>query len=98
MRPVVFIRISLRLSLQNTAELLDPNSLTQTGTKTGGGQERCSGWNINAAGIVDCAACRTTEYGHRDDKEKKLRQRLALATSTENVASMRTNRFDTYLS
>ena len=36
MRLAVFFQLRLRLSLQNTAELLNPNSLTQTGTKTGG--------------------------------------------------------------
>jgi len=36
MRPAVFFQLRLRLSLQNTAELLNPDSLTQTGTKTGG--------------------------------------------------------------
>ena len=37
MRPAVFFRLRLRLSLQNTAELLNPDSLTQTSTPTGGG-------------------------------------------------------------
>ena len=36
MRLAVFFQLRLRLSLQNTAELLNPDSLTQTGTKTGG--------------------------------------------------------------
>ena len=35
-RQAVFFQLRLRLSLQNTAELLNSNSLTQTGTKTGG--------------------------------------------------------------
>ena len=34
----VFFQLRLRLSLQNTAELLNPDPLTQTGTKTGGQQ------------------------------------------------------------
>jgi hypothetical protein len=34
----VFFQLRLRLSLENTAELLNPGSLTQTGTKAGGGQ------------------------------------------------------------
>ena len=38
MRLAVFFQLRLRLSLQNTAELLNPDSLTQTGTKMGGGQ------------------------------------------------------------
>jgi len=37
----VFFQLRLRLSLQNTAELLNPDSLTQTGTKTGGGGHNC---------------------------------------------------------
>ena len=36
MRPAVFFRLRLRLSLQNTAELPNPDSLTNPGTKTGG--------------------------------------------------------------
>ena len=32
----MFFRLRLRLSLQNTAELLNPDSLTQLGTKIGG--------------------------------------------------------------
>ena len=36
MRPAVFFRLRLRLSLQNTAELLNPDSLTHPGTKPGG--------------------------------------------------------------
>ena len=39
MRLAVFFQLRLRLSLQNTAELLNPDSLTQTGTKTGVGQD-----------------------------------------------------------
>ena len=35
MRPAVFFRLRLRLSLQNTADLLNPDSLTKTGTMTG---------------------------------------------------------------
>ena len=33
----MFLRLRLRFSLENTAELLNPDSFTQTGTKTGGG-------------------------------------------------------------
>jgi len=35
MRPAVFFRLRLRLSVQNTAELPNPDSLTHPGTKTG---------------------------------------------------------------
>ena len=36
MRTAVFFRLWLRLRLQNTAALLNPDSLTQPGTKAGG--------------------------------------------------------------
>jgi len=36
MRMAVFFQLRLRLSLQNTAELLNPDSLTQLGTNFGG--------------------------------------------------------------
>jgi len=36
LRPAVFFRLRLRLSLQTTDELLNPDSLTQLGTNFGG--------------------------------------------------------------
>ena len=36
-RQAVFFQLRLRLSLQNTTKLLNPDSLTQTGPKTGVG-------------------------------------------------------------
>ena len=44
MRPALFFWLRLRLNLENTAELLNSDSLTQTGTKTGG-------WSIAAVHI-----------------------------------------------
>ena len=40
----VFFRLRLRLSLQNTAELLNPDSFTQLGTNFGGGHEDPEFW------------------------------------------------------
>ena len=39
------VRTANRLSLQNTVELLNPDSLTQTGTKTGG-------WSIHRVSLL----------------------------------------------
>jgi len=59
MRLAVFFQLRLRLSLQNTAELLNPDFLTQTGTKMGGGQlhielsEPTSGPSLFTDGILE---------------------------------------------
>ncbi len=46
MRPTVFLRLRLRLSLRNTVELLNPDSLTPAGTKSGG-------WSFGDPELID---------------------------------------------
>ena len=45
--PAVFFRIRLRLRLQNTAELFNPDPLTPPGTNSGGGSE-----DLHTSGLV----------------------------------------------
>ena len=89
----MFFQLRLRLSLQNTAELLNPNSLTQTGTKTGGwspppakaANDPSVNWLRAADYVLLAAGTPWDEYEAQNQRHKEISYALKKAYDIRQV-------------